>query len=44
MDNRTILMLLDAERQTIADIDFALEKTPHVVRAIGKEAAWSGIV
>ena len=27
MDNRTILMLLDAERQTIADIDFALEKT-----------------
>jgi GNAT superfamily N-acetyltransferase len=44
MDNRTILMLLDAERQTIADIDFALEKTPHVVRAIGEEAAWSGIV
>ena len=38
-----ILMLLDAERQTVADTDFTLEKTPYVVRAIGKEY-WSGIV
>jgi GNAT superfamily N-acetyltransferase len=44
MNNRTILMLLDAERQTIADIDFTLEKTPYVVRAIGKEESRSGIV
>jgi hypothetical protein len=44
MNNRTVLLRLDSERQTVADADVTLEITPHVVRAIGKEASWSGIV
>jgi GNAT superfamily N-acetyltransferase len=44
MNDRFILQLLDAERQTIADTDVTLEKTPYVVRAIGTEGSWNGIV
>ena len=39
-----ILRQLDAERQTVADSDATLEKTPHVVRAFGVGGSWSGIV
>jgi hypothetical protein len=44
MDQVTILQLLDSERQTVADPDVKLEKTPHVVRALGLESSWNGIV
>jgi hypothetical protein len=46
MNDRMILQLLDSERQTIADSDVMLEKTPYVVRAIGTETegSWNGIV
>jgi hypothetical protein len=46
MNDRMILQLLDAERETIADTDVTLEKTPYVVRAIGigTEGSWNGIV
>jgi GNAT superfamily N-acetyltransferase len=44
MNNRLVLLRLDSERQTVADADVTLEITPHVVRAIGKETSWSGIV
>jgi hypothetical protein len=46
MNDQMILQLLDAERQTIADTDVILEKTPYVVRAIGTgtEGSWNGIV
>jgi GNAT superfamily N-acetyltransferase len=36
-----ILQLLDSERQTIADSEVMLEKTPYVVRAIGTETEGS---
>jgi GNAT superfamily N-acetyltransferase len=44
MANATILRLLDAERQTVAGIGVTLERTPCVVRAIGLESSWNGIV
>jgi hypothetical protein len=44
MDDATILRLLDVERQTVADTGVTLEKTPYVVRAIGLESSWNGIV
>jgi GNAT superfamily N-acetyltransferase len=44
MNERMILLLVDAERQTITDTDITLEKTPYVVRAIGREGSWNGIV
>jgi GNAT superfamily N-acetyltransferase len=44
MDDATILRLLDVERQTIADTGVTLERTPFVVRAIGLESSWNGIV
>jgi hypothetical protein len=46
MNDRMILKLLDSERQTIADTEVTLEKTPDVVRAIGTETegSWNGIV
>jgi hypothetical protein len=46
MNDRMILQLPDAERETIADTDVTLEKTPYVVRAIGigTEGSWNGIV
>jgi GNAT superfamily N-acetyltransferase len=44
MNDPTILLLLDAERQTVADTDITLEKTTYVVRAIGREGSWNGIV
>jgi GNAT superfamily N-acetyltransferase len=44
MDEAAILRLLDAERQTVADSDCTLEKTPYVVRAVGAKAGWNGIV
>ncbi|MGA8658180.1 MAG: GNAT family N-acetyltransferase [Chthoniobacterales bacterium] len=42
MNDRIILSRLDAERQAVPDSDVTLEKTPHVVRAIGR--SWNGIV
>src|SRR4029077_3610753 len=36
--------LLDVERQTVADTGVTLERTPCVVRAIGRESSWNGIV
>jgi GNAT superfamily N-acetyltransferase len=44
MDGAMILRQLDAERQTVADGDGTLEKTPHVVRAFGMGGSWSAIV
>ena len=44
MDDATILRLLDFERQTVADTGVTLERTPCVVRAIGLESSWNGIV
>ncbi len=44
MDDATILRQLDAERQTVADSDCRLEKTPNVVRAFGVGSGWTGIV
>lgn len=44
MNDRPVLLRLDSERQAVADAHVTLEKTPHVVRAIGKETSWSGIV
>jgi GNAT superfamily N-acetyltransferase len=44
MDRAIILRLLDAERQTVADSDATLEKTPYLVRALGHGNSWSGIV
>jgi GNAT superfamily N-acetyltransferase len=44
MNARMLLLRLDTERQTIADVDVTLEKTPHVVRAIAKHGSWNGIV
>jgi hypothetical protein len=44
MGDATILRLLDVERQTVADTGVTLEKTPYVVRAIGLESSWNGIV
>jgi len=44
MNNRIVLLRLDSERRTVGDADVTLEITPHVVRAIGKGASWSGIV
>jgi hypothetical protein len=36
LNDRMILLLLDAERQTVGGTDVSLEKTPYAVRAIGK--------
>jgi GNAT superfamily N-acetyltransferase len=44
MDNASILRLLDFERQTVTNTGFTLERTPCVVRAIGLESSWNGIV
>jgi hypothetical protein len=44
MNEITILRQLDIERQTVADSDTRLERTPYVVRAIGIRSTWSGIV
>ena len=44
MDAITILRQLDVERQTVADSDARLEKSPYVVRAIGAGNTWAGIV
>jgi hypothetical protein len=44
LNDRMILLLLDAERQTVGGTDVSLEKTPYAVRAIGKQGSWSGIV
>ena len=44
MDDATILRLLDVERQTVADTGVTLERTPCVIRAIGLESSWNGIV
>jgi hypothetical protein len=46
MNDGILLQLLDSERQTIADTDVTLEKTPYVVRTIGTETegSWNGIV
>ena len=44
MDDATILRLLDVERQTVAGTGVTLERTPCVVRAIGLESSWNGIV
>jgi GNAT superfamily N-acetyltransferase len=44
MDVATILRLLDVERQTVPDAGVTLEKSPYVVRAIGLESSWNGIV
>jgi GNAT superfamily N-acetyltransferase len=44
MDGAKILRLLDTERQTLADAGAKLEKTPSVIRAIGRANSWSGIV
>jgi GNAT superfamily N-acetyltransferase len=44
MNDQTLLQLLDLERQTVADTDFILEKTPYVVRAIGKEGSGNCVV
>ena len=44
MDNATILQLFDVERQTVAGTGVRLERTPCVVRAIGLESSWNGIV
>jgi GNAT superfamily N-acetyltransferase len=44
MDDATILRLLDVERQTVAGAGLTLERTPYVVRAIGLESSWNGIV
>lgn len=44
MDDATILRQLDAERQTVADSDCRLEKTPDVVRAFSVGSGWTGIV
>ena len=43
MDVMAILRQLDIERQTVADSDVRLERTPFVVRAIGV-GTWSGVV
>jgi GNAT superfamily N-acetyltransferase len=44
MDDATILRLLDVERQTVAGAGLTLERTPYVVRAVGLESSWNGIV
>jgi len=44
MHHATILRQLDAERQSVAESDGRLEKTPYVVRAFGVENMWSAIV
>jgi GNAT superfamily N-acetyltransferase len=44
MTDQEILTCLDAERQVVADADTELERTPYVVRAIGKPGFWSGVV
>jgi GNAT superfamily N-acetyltransferase len=44
MDEVTILRQLDVERQTIADSDVRLERTPYVVRAISVASTWNGVV
>jgi GNAT superfamily N-acetyltransferase len=44
MDGSMILRRLDAERQSVADGDSTLEKTPYVVRAVGSRTGWNGIV
>jgi GNAT superfamily N-acetyltransferase len=44
MNDATILRLLDVERQTVADAGLTLERTPYVVRAVGLENPWNGIV
>jgi GNAT superfamily N-acetyltransferase len=44
MTDREILTGLDAERRVVADADTELERTPHVVRAIGKHGFRSSVV
>jgi hypothetical protein len=44
MNEETILTQLDIERQTVADSDARLERTPYVVRAFGIGSTWSGVV
>jgi GNAT superfamily N-acetyltransferase len=44
MDAMAILRQLDVERQTVADSDARLERSPYVVRAIGSGNTWCGIV
>jgi GNAT superfamily N-acetyltransferase len=43
MDAMTILQQLDVERQTVADSDTRLERSPYVVRAIGAGNTWAGV-
>jgi hypothetical protein len=44
MDAMTILQQLDIERQTVADSDARLERSPYVVRSIGARNRWTGVV
>ena len=43
MDAMTILRQLDIERQTVADSDARLERSPYVVRSIGAGNRWTGV-
>jgi len=43
MDAVTILRQLDIERQTVADSDVRLERSPYVVRAIGAGNRWAEV-
>jgi GNAT superfamily N-acetyltransferase len=44
MNYQTMLQLIDAERQTLGETGCTLEKTPYVVRAIGRDGSWACIV
>jgi GNAT superfamily N-acetyltransferase len=44
MDERLILRQFDDERQHVSDTDVTLSSTRYVVRAIGAQESWAGIV
>ena len=44
MDETLILRLFDDERRRLNDIDITLSSTRYVVRALGTQESWSGIV
>ncbi len=44
MDETLILRLFDDERRRLNDSDITLSSTRYVVRALGTQESWSGIV
>jgi GNAT superfamily N-acetyltransferase len=44
MDGAAVLYQLDKERQTVPDSEVSLQTTPYIVRAIGLNGSWNGIV